>query len=206
MKLSTCPTQLPKSLDKHGINLITGTKDYSLLLVPFHPQTIPAKDYSLAIVPSPTQTTSENPPSPLLSEEPGFVFAILTVHTFEGWQATTQWGWKNKVVELLEADQADEEVIRAFKQDIIPGSIGSPWQVVRCDPDRPVPYDGGRVVLIGDAAHAMPPQAYAPFITLILADKIVGPEQAQLYLMLISSLKRYCRPARLEEMVSEQFC
>jgi hypothetical protein len=163
MKLSTSPTQLPKSLDTHGINLITGTNDYSLLLVPFHSQTVAAKDYSLAIAPSPTQTTAPGIPSPLLSEEPGFLFAILTVHTFQGWQETTQWGWKNKVVELLEADQADEEVIRAFKQDIIPGTIGSPWQVVRCDPDRPVPYDGGRVVLIGDAAHAMPPQACVSF-------------------------------------------
>jgi len=189
MKLFTSPSQLPKSLDTHGINLITGSKDYSLLLVPFHPQTIPARDYSLAILPSPTQTTSPGITSPLFSEEPGFLFAILTIHTFEGWRETTQWGWKNKVVELLEADQADDEVIRAFKQDIIPGTIGSPWQVVRCDPDRPAPYDGGKIVLIGDAAHAMPPQAYVFLTMIVLADKSVGLELAQLYLMLTSSLK-----------------
>jgi 2-polyprenyl-6-methoxyphenol hydroxylase-like FAD-dependent oxidoreductase len=160
MKLTTKPSQLPKSLDAHGINLITGTANYSLLLVPFHPQKIPAKDHSLLIVPSPTSTA---PPITdtidQVSEEPGFLFAILTTQTFEGWQETTQWGWKNKVVESLEADQADDQLIRAFKQDIIPGTICSPWQAVRCDPDDPVPYDGGKVMLIGDAAHAMPPQA-----------------------------------------------
>jgi len=189
MKLSTSPTQLPKSLDKHGINLLTGTQDYSLLLVPFHNTTVAAKDYSLAIVPSPIQINSPEIPPPLLSEEPGFLFAILTIHAFEGWQETTQWGWKNKIIELLEADQAAEEVIRAFKQDIISGTIGSPWQVVRCDPDRPVPYDGGKVILIGDAAHAMPPQAYDPLIVTIPADKSVELERVQLYLMLTDSLK-----------------
>lgn len=165
MKLSTSPAQLPKSLDTYGINLITGTQDYSLLLVPFHPVKTPVKDYSLLIVPSPIETSSATAnhvvasPSDLLSEEPGFLFAILTVHTFEAWETTTQWGWKNRLVELLKADEADESLIRAFEHDLIPGTISAPWQVVRCDPDRPVPYAGGKVILIGEAAHAMPPQA-----------------------------------------------
>ena len=189
MKLSTSPTQLPKSPDKHGINLLTGTQDYSLLLVPFHTTTVAAKDYSLAIVPSPIQINSPEIPPPLLSEEPGFLFAILTIHAFEGWQETTQWGWKNKIIELLEADQADDRVIRAFKQDITSGTIGSPWQVVRCDPDRSVPYDGGKVILVGDAAHAMPPQAYDPLIVIIPADYSVELERVQLYWTLIDSLK-----------------
>jgi 2-polyprenyl-6-methoxyphenol hydroxylase-like FAD-dependent oxidoreductase len=166
MKLSTSPSQLPKSLDTHGINLMAGTQDYSVLLVPFHPVRTPVKDYSLLIVPSPIETSSAKDnhkvasPSDPLSEEPGFLFAILTVHTFEARETTTQWGWKNRLVELLKADEADQLLIRAFEHDIIPGTIGAPWQVVRCDPDRPVPYDGGKVILIGDAAHAMPPQAY----------------------------------------------
>ena len=156
MKLTTTVAELPKLLDANGINIVLGTKDYSLLLVPFHTQ-----------IPSPGTTDSgESPvnspksPKSLHQDHPQFLFAILTIHTFDGWQQTNEWGWKTKIVKLLQEDGADEHLIRAFKQDIISGTVGSPWQVVHCDPDRPVPYSGGKVILIGDAVHAMPPQAY----------------------------------------------
>lgn len=156
MKLTTTVAELPKLLDANGINIVLGTKDYSLLLVPFHAQT-----------PSPGTTDSgESPvssPKRIIQDHPQFLFAILailTIHTFDGWQETNEWGWQTEIVKLLQEDGADEHLIRAFKQDIISGTVGSPWQVVRCDPDRPVPYSGGNVILIGDAVHAMPPQAY----------------------------------------------
>ena len=153
MKLTTTAADLPKLLDANGINIVLGTEDYSLLLVPFHAQT-----------PSPDTIDSGefpvNSPKSLHQDHPQFLFAILTIHTFDGWQETNEWGWKTKIVKLLQEDGADEHLIRAFKQDIISGTVGSPWQVVRCDPDRPVPYSGGKVILIGDAVHAMPPQAY----------------------------------------------
>lgn len=158
MKLTTTVAKLPKLLDANGINIVLGTKDYSLLLVPFHSQT-----------PSPGIIDScESPinsPKSLHQDHPQFLFAILTIHTFDGWQETNEWGWKTKMVKLLEEDGADEHLIKAFKQDIISGSVGSPWQVVRCDPDRPVPYSRGQVILIGDAVHAMPPQAYVFLIS-----------------------------------------
>ena len=52
-----------------------------------------------------------------------------------------------------------------------------------------MPYDGGKVILIGDAAHAMPPQAYDPLIVIIPADYSVELERVQLYWTLIDSLK-----------------
>ena len=158
MKLTTTVAELPKLLDANGINIVLGTKDYSLLLVPFHAQT-----------PSPgTNDSDESPvnsPKSFNQDHPQFLFAILTIHTFDGWQETNEWGWKTKIVNLLEEDGADEHLIKAFKQDITSGTVGSPWQVVRCDPDRPVPYSGGQVILMGDAVHAMPPQAYVSLIS-----------------------------------------
>jgi 2-polyprenyl-6-methoxyphenol hydroxylase-like FAD-dependent oxidoreductase len=154
MKLSTATQRLPKLIDPHGINLILGTKDYSLLLVPLQSAS-PAPD-GLTTDPPRTDTTRVKEAA---EREGSYLFAILTIHTFTGWQDMTPADWGHKVVRLLEADQADHDLIHAFMEDIIPGTIGEAWQVVRCNPDDPVPYDGGRVVLIGDAAHAMPPQA-----------------------------------------------
>jgi 2-polyprenyl-6-methoxyphenol hydroxylase-like FAD-dependent oxidoreductase len=158
MKLNTTPTQLPELPDVNGINLIVGTHNNSLLLVPFHGEPLPHQVLSPSV--ESLQDTQTNTLETLTRDHPNFLFAILTTHTFEGWETLTESGWRSKVVNLLQADQADEDLIRAFKEDIIPGTIGKPWQVVRCDPKNPVPYNEGRVVLIGDAAHAMPPQAY----------------------------------------------
>jgi hypothetical protein len=152
MKMSTNLSRLPKVLDSNGINIVLGKAKYSLLLVPFHSTSDLSK--GLTLHNGDSACSSETG----LNDDP-YVFAILTTHTFDGWQDLTDAGWADKVIRLLESDQADRDLVHAFMEDITPGSIASPWQVARCDPNDPVPYDGGRVILIGDAAHVMPPQA-----------------------------------------------
>lgn len=157
MKLSTPLDRLPPTLDRNGINAILGTRNYSLLLVPFHGEPLPAcstytgSDDSLEKV----QKANDQP-------RPQYLFAILTIRCFDKWQDLTDSDWRLKTVQLLKTDKTDSLLVEAFEHDVIPGTVGAPWQVVSCDPEKPVPYNGGRVVLIGDAAHAMPPQAWVP--------------------------------------------
>jgi 2-polyprenyl-6-methoxyphenol hydroxylase-like FAD-dependent oxidoreductase len=87
-----------------------------------------------------------------------YVVANITVPAFAGWEDLTETAWIEHITRLLRSDNAHSGLIRAFEGDVIPGTVGA-WQIVSCG-ERRVPYGacGGRVVLIGDAAHAMPPQ------------------------------------------------
>lgn len=155
MKLSTPPGALPSGLDTHGINTILGTHNYSLLLVPFHGHPLPSTSDKSDNRNGETQDVLKA----LDRHRPEFLFAILTIRCFKDWENLSADDWQGKTVELLTKDRAHPSLIRIFQEDVIPHTVGQPWQVVSCDPKRPVPYDGDRVVLIGDAAHVMPPSA-----------------------------------------------
>lgn len=158
MKLMTPPSKLSQIIDGHGINAVLGSTNYSILLVPFHGSPLPTPPVSSSLA-AECDGNVQDILKALDRPSPQFLFAILTTKCFAGWQELTDTEWQSKVVHLLSKDGADSALIEAFTNDVIPGTIGPPWQVVSCDPARPVPYKGGRVVLIGDAAHAMPPQA-----------------------------------------------
>lgn len=149
------PDKVPQKLDVHGINTVLGTRNYSILLVPFHGTPLPSHKH----MSDDRGETLQDVLKALDDPKPQFLFAILTIRCFEGWQDLTAEDWQYKTVQLLEQDKAHSSLIRKFKDDVIPQTIGKPWQVVSCDPRHPVPYEGGRVVLIGDAAHAMSPQS-----------------------------------------------
>ena len=158
MKFATSPHRLPDGLDTHGINTILGTHNYSLLLVPFHGDPLPHNGRVNQV-----DTDKQDILKALDRPRPEFTFAILTIRCFQDWQSLTSEDWQAKTVELLTRDHADPSMIRMIKEDVIPQTVGQPWPVVSCNPKRPVPYNGGRVVLIGDATHVMPPQAYVAF-------------------------------------------
>lgn len=155
MKLSTPSGALPRGLDTQGINTLLGAHNYSLLLVPFHGHPLPSNSGKSKNKDAEIQDVLKA----LDQHRPEFLFAILTIRSFNGWETLTADEWQGKTVELLTEDRAHPSLIRMFTDDVIPHTVGQPWQVVSCDPKRHVPYDGGAVVLIGDAAHVMPPQA-----------------------------------------------
>jgi hypothetical protein len=162
-KLSTPHASLPL-LDPQGINMALGYKGYSLLLVPFSGEPLPpypGPDDSNSPFSDPEEIRHSDVTTiqkALDGPTPEYVFANITVPAFAGWEDLTETAWIEHITRLLRSDNAHSGLIRAFEGDVIPGTVGA-WQIVSCG-ERRVPYGacGGRVVLIGDAAHAMPPQ------------------------------------------------
>jgi hypothetical protein len=169
-KLSTPHSSLPL-LDPQGINMALGYKGYSLLLVPFSGEPLPSyqrPDDSDGPFSDPEEIRHSDVTSvqkALEGPTPEYVFANITVPAFAGWEDLTETAWIEHITRLLRSDNADSDLIRAFEGDVIPETVGA-WQIVSCG-ERRVPYGacGGRVVLIGDAAHAMPPQGLVAVLT-----------------------------------------
>ena len=138
LKLRPAP-YLP--LSPGGISMVLGAQSYSVLLVP-----------SLGS-PLPGVTTPADTIHAALDEGAEYLFCNVTLSTFPGWQPLTGSQWIDRIVRLLGIDHADERLLRAF-EGVIPGTVGA-WEVVCCSGYL---EHSGRVVLMGDAAHAMPPQ------------------------------------------------
>jgi hypothetical protein len=167
-KLSTRRSSLPL-LDDKGINMALGSKGYSVLLVPFHGERLPSYtrpngEESDGPFADPPSTSAA--PCPELNEvitaldspAPEYIFANTTLPHFVGWEDLTDPAWVEHITRVLRSDGAHPDLISAFEKDVIPGTVGA-WKIVSCGSNA-VPFGGcgGRVVLIGDAAHAMPPQ------------------------------------------------
>ncbi|KAK4689451.1 hypothetical protein P7C73_g661, partial [Tremellales sp. Uapishka_1] len=162
LKLTTTPADLPLP-DPRGINMALGSLGYSVLLVPFSGKSLPKTE-----LPSSSSSNdlllSTSPEESLLLKalddpQTGFLYSNVTIPAFDGWEDLTASTWQQHIADLLRRDHADERLITAFETQAIPRTVTA-WQVVSCDSKFPVPWkQGGRVVLIGDSVHVMPPQA-----------------------------------------------
>ena len=89
---------------------------------------------------------------------PEYIFACFGLKVSHGWEDMTGQAWVHKMVEIMKDDGADARLVRALEEDSVPQTVGA-WQLVSMDEDDLIKWKGGRVVMIGDAAHTMAPQS-----------------------------------------------
>ena len=170
LKLHPALCDLPVP-DKTGNTRIFGGKDYSILLAYFEGTPLPIPSQEDEITASSPARRAELSFSDALSPAntalaaalnqptPEYIYAGVTVRSFAGWEDLTAEAWQDRIVTLLRADKAHPALIKAFAEAMIDGTAGA-RQIVSCDAEDPVPFcPGGRVVVVGDAAHAMAPHA-----------------------------------------------
>ncbi|WRT69920.1 uncharacterized protein IL334_006911 [Kwoniella shivajii] len=161
-KLATPLSRLSSLPDKHGNNLILGTQSSSFQIVPLAGTALPTMTPGAALNLSGQGPFAEPDNSikdihtALEDPKSGYIFVRMIVPSFTGWEDLTEGAWIEKAIKLLKDDVADHQIVTAFEEDIIPGTVAA-WGIVSSSVGNSMPCREGRLVLIGDAMHAMPP-------------------------------------------------
>ncbi|WVQ66820.1 uncharacterized protein L199_005011 [Kwoniella botswanensis] len=165
-KLATPIAKLPLQLNKDCQNIIFGSRSNCLHIIPLHGTDLPH------MTPRSAMTLSEQGPfaepdqtvlkvqDALEDHQTGYVlvrmFLNVSAEGAAGWEDLTEGAWIDKILDILKKDGTNKGLLEIIENDLIPGTISSTG-VVSGAPGKHVPYKDGKVFLIGDAAHAVPP-------------------------------------------------
>lgn len=136
--------------------MITGKNAYSMIFVPFSGTPVPP----LATIElNPFSDPADFEPTLKALDEPcpESIFVAFSMRAFQGFEDMTGQAWLARIAHILKENGADGRPIRAIEEDGVPQTVGA-WQIVSMDEEDLIKWNGGRVVLVGDAAHVMPPQ------------------------------------------------
>ncbi|WVW86503.1 hypothetical protein I302_108552 [Kwoniella bestiolae CBS 10118] len=168
-KLATPIAQLPVMLNKDSQNIILGNQCNSLHTIPLHGNELPHMTPRSAITLS-DQGPFAEPDSTVLAVQQalrdpntGYVLVRMYLNVSgegagagAGWEDLTEAAWIDKILNILRNDGTDKGLVEVVENDLIPGTITATG-IVSNGPGKHVPYSNGKVVLVGDAMHAVPP-------------------------------------------------
>ncbi|WWD03821.1 hypothetical protein V865_001877 [Kwoniella europaea PYCC6329] len=165
-KLATPIAKLPLQLNKDCQNTILGSHSNYLLIIPLHGIDLPRMTPRSAITLSEQGPFAEPDQSVLKVQDSlkdtqtGYVLVRMLSNVSgegaAGWEDLTEGAWIDKILDILKKDGTDQGLLQIIENDSIPGTISSTG-VVSSALGKHVPYKDGKVFLIGDAAHAVPP-------------------------------------------------
>nr|XP_019010626.1 uncharacterized protein I206_05100 [Kwoniella pini CBS 10737]OCF49407.1 hypothetical protein I206_05100 [Kwoniella pini CBS 10737] len=163
-KLATPFPQIPKAFQRDCVNLVLGNSSNSTQIILFSGSQLPLMDPKTAIKLSEegpfAEPNDEVKAVQQALEDPkcGFVLVRMMIPTrlTQDWEDLTDGSWIDKILTFLREDGTNLELIKMIENDLVPATIqASP--IFSSEIGKAVPFKEGRIVLIGDAMHVVPP-------------------------------------------------
>ncbi|WWC64918.1 uncharacterized protein I303_107532 [Kwoniella dejecticola CBS 10117] len=163
-KLATSPSKIPTAFQQDGMNLVLGNSSNSTQIIVFSGRPLPPLDPKTALKMSEEGPFAEPDDTvkavqkQLDDPKSGFVLARMTIPTrlAEGWEDYNEGSWIDRILTILRHDGTNEAMIKMIEDDLVPATTHASL-MFSDEAGKAVPFREGRIVLVGDAMHVVPP-------------------------------------------------